>query len=478
MFPAALLLVLGLAAARRLTGLADLGVTGDEAVYLAQGLGTDDPGWAGVRAHPPLLGMVLGLVPDGISDEAVLRGVVVATGLAAVVAAAFLARQVAGWAAGLVAAVVLASMPYHADVTRLVLVDVPMATCAAGALVLLVRATGDVPRPRLVEVAGALLGVATLFKETAVLTLVAVVLARAVGALEVDRRTGVRALAWYGGTVALYPVWLVVVGGMDAAVAYARWQLVRGPSGGLAYLDTVLPRMGWGVLLAAVVGSAVVVVTGRRHGVLLVLAVVVPVAFYAGWPVRGYPYLLAVAAPLAALAGVGVAGLASLVRSRARGSRLPLTAFWAVAALAAGPAATSAEPPPVAGANGVPAVRETAAWLAQDPVPVVTASTWVADVLRHYTRGGTVWTLSTATAQSAANPAHPRNWTATVPAGRVAVVWDAWSASADPTTTRLLLEDVKARGGRVAHVESATGAVGARPLVVVFVLRASAAGSR
>ncbi|WP_392544392.1 glycosyltransferase family 39 protein [Oryzobacter telluris] len=478
MFPTALLLVLVLAGTRRFAGLGRLGLTGDEAVYLTQGLGPGDPGWAGVRAHPPLWGMLLALVPDAVSRESVLRGVAVVVGLVSVVVAGLLAREVAGRWGGVAAAVALASMPYHADVTRLVLVDVPMATGVAVALLLLVRGTGDVPRPRLVEAAGAGLGVATLFKETAVLTVVAIVLAWAVGALAVDRRTGARALAWFVAIVALYPAWLVAVGGLDAAAGYVRWQLVRGPSGGVGYVDTVLPRIGWGVLGAAVVGGVVLVAAGRRHGALLALAVLVPATFYAAWPVSGYPYLLATTVPLSALAGVGASTVATGLRARVTHNHLPLTAAFAVAALATGPAATSAEPPPVPGSSGVPAVREAATWLVREHLPVVTAATWVADVVRLYARGSPVSTLTTArTVAADVNPAHPRHRTAALPAGPVAVVWDAWSASTDPTTTSALLDEVRAAGGRVAHVESAPGTVGARPLVVVFVVGAPAARS-
>ena len=207
-----------------------------------QGLGlAGGSGWSTVRAHPPLLGLILDVVPGGTSGEVGPRAVAVVLGLLAVVVAGLLARELAGRAAGILSATAVATMPYHSDVTRQVLVEVPMATAAALALLLVVRAarTGQ---EGLVEVAAVVLGVATLAKETALLTLAAVVLALVHGDPTVSRRTLARSAGWYLGVVALYPAYLSARGSLGTGADYLGWQLGRtGRATGEFYAAEVLP---------------------------------------------------------------------------------------------------------------------------------------------------------------------------------------------------------------------------------------------
>jgi hypothetical protein len=464
-FPAALVLVAGWTAWHRLPGLDALGLSADEAVYVGQGRGlVGDPAWAAVRAHPPLLGAVLDLVPGGTTGEVGPRAVSVGLGVLTVVLAGLLGRELAGRVAGVAAAVVLAAMPYQADVTRLALVDVPMASAVAVALLLLVRAarTGD---GRLVEAAAVALGVATLAKETALLSLAAVLVALAAGDPAIRRRTLVRSAGWFLGIVSIYPAFLLLRGSADRGSAYLGWQLGRrgSPSPGF-YLDVVLPRVGSVVAVLAVVG-AVIVLRDRRPGASpVVLAVLLPVLFYALWPVTGYPYL-----PAGALAGAGAAGL---VRVAVRYGRASAAGVLAVLLLAAGASTASAQPPLLAGASGVPGLREAARWSASRPgAPVVVGAPWVANVVRYYRPGAQVTALSpSSTAPAGLNPAYRGATVAAVPPGRTVVVWDAWTAASDPAGTARMLAQVRARNGRVAHVELSEPETGPRVLVVCFVL--------
>lgn len=476
-FPAALLLVTVAAGVQRTRGLDAEGLSSDEAVYLGQGLGLTGQGdWSPVRAHPPLLGLLVQLVPGGTTGELVPRGLCVLLGLVGVVVAGLLGRELAGRTGGLLAAAALAWMPYHGDVTRLALVDVPMATLVAVGLLLAVRAARQ-GRPALVEVAAVVLGVATLFKETAALSVAALAVAMAAGDLPGGRRTVLRSALWYSLVVAAYPAFLVARGGVGTGADYLRWQVGRLAADPPAfYLDTVAPRVGVVVLLLAALGAAALLARRQRGVLTVALAVVVPVAFYALWPVRGYPYLLACAVPLAALTGAGAATLARGLLRRPRLLALP-TVTAALLLGASGAGAVSAAPPPVPGASGVPGVREAARWVAARPsVPVVTAAPWVANVVRYYAPTARVAALGApSTDQARLNPAYRRRGVEVLPPGEAVVVWDVWSSHTDPEGTARLLHMVRARGGRVAHVE--TGArPGAEPqteptvLVVVFVL--------
>ncbi|MFQ6171698.1 glycosyltransferase family 39 protein [Oryzobacter sp. R7] len=468
---------MGLAAVSRLQGLEQWGLSSDEAVYLGQGHAVVEGRLPEVRAHPPLFGLLLGAVPGGTTGELVPRTVAVLLGLAAVVVAGLLGTELAGRTGGAVAALAVATMPYHADVTRLVLVEVPMATTVGLALLLTVRSVRR-GHPGQLEGAAAALGVATLFKETAVLSAVALAVAVLVGVVPAHRRVVARAAAWYVLVVATYPLYLAVTGGLSAALEFARWQLSRAAPTGPSYTDVVLPRMGWVVLAAAVAGAVLVLVRRTPEGVTVALAAAVPALFYTVWPVSSYPYLLVVVVPVGALAGTAVA--AAL--------RHPLPGGWpargafamagTAAVVAVGAAPATGGPPELPGASGVPAVREAASWLDHSADrPVVTAAPWVANILRAYLPDRSVASVRPAArGLSRVNPADRDETLGSLPSGPVAVVWDAWTATHDPVATAQLLAEVRGRGGRVAHVEARESGPSSRPLVVVYVVGAGTEG--
>lgn len=467
-FFAVLTLVVGATAVWRLQDLGHRGLGSDEAVYVGQGSGlAGEAGWSPVRAHPPLLGLVLHLLQRESTGEVVPRATSVVIGLVALVVAGLLARELAGPVAGVVAAVVLAVMPYHRDVTRLALVDVPMATLTALALLLVVRATRS-GRVWLVEAAALTLALATLFKETAALTAAAVVLALAWRRPLLPTRTMVRAACWYLLVVLAYPLFLWWRGGLRTGLDYLGWQVGRGSStGGSLYVDVVLPRVGLVVLVSALVGAVMLLPTRRNDVLPVVLALAVPAAFYALWPVQGYPYLLAVTVPLAALAGSGAVAVCNLLAGRRRAVAVLLTA---AALVTVGGTAGSAEPPEVPGATGVQGLRETASWINDRPrAPVVSAAPWASNVVRHYLPGFEVTSFAVGGRDdSRLNPAYRDHVVLQLPRGSAFVVWDVWSAAGDPEAAAALLRLVRERGGRVAHVEVADEGPVPRILVVTY----------
>ncbi|WP_377643211.1 glycosyltransferase family 39 protein [Oryzobacter terrae] len=470
---------MALAVRRRAGGLDTLGLSGDEAVYLGQARAIREGLLPEVRAHPPLLGLVLRLVPDGTVGEAVPRGTSVVIGIVAVVVAGLLARELAGRAAGAVAAFAVATMPYHADVTRLVLVEVPMASTMGVALLLAVRSLRE-GRTRLFEGAAATLGVATLFKETAVLSGVALAVAVLVGALRVPRSVAVRACGWYALVVSAYPAYLLATGGLRAAEEYLRWQVSRAVPAGPGYAEVVLPRIGWGVLAAAGIGAVLALARHQPAGITVLLSVVVPAAFYVVWPISSYPYLLVLIVPLAALAGAGVAALGTAMRTGREPTRTSVIVVGAGAVVVLGATPATGEAPELPGASGVPAVREAATWLSsQSDGPIVTAAPWVANVVRTYAPGRSVASVRpSVTDVGRLNPAERGRTVANLPPDAVVVVWDAWTASRDVEATARLLDAVRLRGGRVGHVEGRSPPRAARLLVVVYHVPPARVGGR
>jgi 4-amino-4-deoxy-L-arabinose transferase-like glycosyltransferase len=499
-FAAALVAVSVLATSLRIRHLTSVGFGSDEAVYARQGdallASTADAAtaWPGVRAHPPLLGLLLSGLPGRFDGDLTPRLLVVGLGVLTVVLTGLLGRRVGGPTAGLLAAGVLAVDPYHVDVTRQVLVDVPMAACVTAGL-LAAASWLDAPSRRALVTAAACLGVATLFKETAALSAVAVLLVAAGVPRSRPAPGRAWALAAYAAVAGLYPVLLLVHGGRQRAAEYVGWQVAR-PSNadGWFYLTTVLPRVSALVVAAAAVGAIGAHRLAAPQRRLLVLAVVVPSAFYVLWPTKGYPYLTAVVPPLAVLAGTGLhhLGRAWVDRVTRRDLTAPTAgrrllrsgraAALVGAVLVAVPATARSAPPPVAGAGGVPAVREAARWLAGQPAgDVVTADAGIANIVRYYSDRRTTALPGDADA-SALNPAYrpsPATPSSSASSGGAAstdgptyLVWDAWSAGHDPAGAAALVAQARRRDARVAHVEVGDlGRTGGPLSVVVVVFR-------
>ena len=294
------------------------------------------------------------------------------------------------------------------------------------------------------------------------------------GNVRARRGTLLRAAGWYLAVVAAYPAYLVVSGSWDMGSAGPLgWQLERtGTSSFEFYSVHVLPRLGLLLVALALAGTGVLLRRRRRGGLAVALAVLVPVLFYAVWPVSGYPYLLAAVVPLAALAAAGAVALVLAVRSR---SQAVAAGVLASAALVVTAGTASAAAPLLPGASGVPGVREAARselYAGEPGATVVTSAPWVANVVRYYDpappcspppRRPPRWLRL--------NPAYRNLVLTDLPSGPLVVVWDRWSAATDPTGTARLLRQVRERGGRVAHVEQDTGDVPGA-LVVCFVVGA------
>src|SRR5947209_7971931 len=122
----ALAAIMVIGACARLWALDSVGFNSDEAVYAGQAAAIADdpvltPFFPIFRAHPILFQAFLSLAFQfGVSDL-LGRSVVAAVGLATVGLVYLIGRDLYGRAAGVLAALLLAVMPYHVVVTRQVL---------------------------------------------------------------------------------------------------------------------------------------------------------------------------------------------------------------------------------------------------------------------------------------------------------------------------------------------------------------------
>ena len=167
-----------------------------------------------------------------------------------------LGRLLYGRRAGLLAALLMALMPYHVVVSRQVLLDGPMTFFATLTLVLFARFLTAGGRAWLYA-AGAAMGLTFLSKETSIVLLGgrlrvpgAYAGARAYGCATWPVALGVMALV-----IAPFPLSLMLAGRAGTGESYLTWQLFRRPNHDwLFYPQTVPEVIGPLVLLAAAMG--------------------------------------------------------------------------------------------------------------------------------------------------------------------------------------------------------------------------------
>lgn len=497
--PLALALIGTGGAALRLWQLDALGFNSDEAVYSGQAAAiAADPELKEIfpifRAHPLLFQYVLSIGFRVGIDETGLRVIGVAVGLLTVWLAFLLGRLLYGTRVGLVTALFVALMPYHVVVTRQVLLDGPMTLFATLALYLVARFAHS-GRPAWLYAAGGALGLTFLAKETGIVLLGAVY---AFLALSPDVRVRLRdlfaAVAVMALVIAPFPVSLALAGGEGASRAgsYLVWQLFRRANHDWLFYPTTVPAaIGVGVVLACVLGVALM---RRRIGwreKLLVAWAIVPIVFFQLWPVKGFQYLLPAAVPIAALAAVAVVDTfpvtlwARVTRGWIRLYLLPLALALAIAASLGITSwyriqiAVSGEF--LAGSGGVPGGRAAGEWI-RDNVPagatLMTIGPSMANIVQYYGHRE-AYGLSVSPNPLHRNPSYEpiANPDLLIRSGDMQyVVWDSFSAARSTYFARRLREYAERYHGRVVHTETIAvrtdaGEEAEVPVIVIYEVR-------
>jgi 4-amino-4-deoxy-L-arabinose transferase-like glycosyltransferase len=502
MSPSTRRLVLGgillAAAALRTWQLGAVGLNSDEAVYAGQGAaiaGNADlaPYFPAFRAHPLLFQSVLSLGFMTDSPEMFGRLAAAAVGVATVYVTYLLGRLLYGTPAGLIAAALVALMPYHVVVTRQILLDGPRTLMATLTLYLLAR-YALTERPTWLNGAAAALGLTFLCKEDSVIMLGAVYTFLA---LTPGLRTSVAdvigAAAIFGLIVAALSTALDWAGKTSTGGDFLIWQLFRRPNHSYLFYPAVVPvAIGLGVLAAAAAGLWLLRRDRSWREKLLLSWIAVPVVFFELFPVKGFQYLLPVAPAVAVLAGRFLAHWDP--RNVAAGRRLaPSLAFlrtpWtmrialaAVLVTLAVPSWQGVQPSQastfLAGSGGLPAGREAGRWIAGH-VPrgaqMMSIGPSMANVLQFYGHRK-VYGLSVSPNPLHRNPVYQalRNPDRLIrDNGLQYIVWDAFSADRSPFFAARIMRYVERYNGHVVHSEtlslrSADGQLVRRPAIVIY----------
>jgi hypothetical protein len=495
------------AAFLRLWHIGAVGFNGDETVYAGQAASIANVRELALffptfRAHPLLFQSILAAGIDvGLKGD-FERPFAAMFGIGTVVLTFGLGNLLYGRRAGLIAALIIALMPYDVIVSRQVLLDGPMTFFAALTLYLVARFASTRSNAWLYA-AGAALGLAILSKETAVLLYGAICAFVALTPELHVRLRHLTAMLIATGLVALaYPIAIAMGGGSHASGNYLTWQLFRRANHGFDFYASILPgAMGPLVLIAAALAVAVLRRTWREK--LLLTWIFVPAAFFELWPVKGYQYLLPAAPAVAALAGRALGslpelvnrGLARLPDSRMRiaiprhGRAARMTVAAGVALVAASlfmpsfekiAVGSSAGASSLAGTGGVPRGREAGQWIARH-VPtgatLMTIGPSMANIIQFYGRRR-AYGLSVSPNPLSRNPSYKPvpNPDRSIRNGDIQyVVWDAYSESRSRFFAQGIVRYADRYNGHVVHREYVTAKKGGRrvktPVITVYSVR-------
>ncbi|MDX6585062.1 MAG: hypothetical protein QOI10_4246 [Solirubrobacterales bacterium] len=499
--------IVAVAAFLRLWHIEAIGFNGDETVYAGQAASIANVHELALffptfRAHPLLFQSILAAGVDlGLKGD-FERPFAAAFGVGTVVLSYGLGNLLYGRRAGLIAALIIALMPYDVIVSRQVLLDGPMTFFATLTLYLVARfaATRSIAW---LYAAGAALGLSILSKETAVLFYGGIC---AFVALTPELHVRLRQLAAILVATALvglaYPIAILMGGGSHASGNYLTWQLFRRANHGLDFYPSILPgAMGPLVLIAAALAVALLRRTWREK--LLLTWIFVPAMFFELWPVKGYQYLLPAAPAVAALAGRALGSLPEVVnRGLARlpykGMRIGIprhgrTARLTVAAGVAVVTATlfvptfdkitvgsSAGASSLAGTGGVPRGREAGQWIERN-VPrgatLMTIGPSMANIVMFYGRRQALG-LSVSPNPLSRNPSYKPvpNPDRSIRNGDLQyLVWDTYSASRSKFFAQGIVRFADRYNGHVVHTEYVTSTKEGRrvktPVIVVYAVR-------
>jgi 4-amino-4-deoxy-L-arabinose transferase-like glycosyltransferase len=295
----------------RLWQINHLGLNSDEAVYGGQaasiaGDSTLNHLFPIYRAHPLLFQTLLSLPYHFGNGDHDLFGRVAAAvvGLGTVLLTYATGRLLYGRRTGLFAALFMAVMPFSVLVSRQVLLDGPEAFFALLALYL----TGCYAirqRPAWFYAAGGAIGLTFLSKETGILFVASMYAFLALTpSIRVRLREVAIAALVMAVVIAPYPLSLLFAGATGTGGHFLSYQIFRRPNHDLLFYPTD-DSYALGPLLVAValIGLWFLRRRGSWRETLLLSWIIVPVAFFELWPVKGFQYLLPIAAPLAVLAG-------------------------------------------------------------------------------------------------------------------------------------------------------------------------------
>ena len=478
----------------RTWNLMALGLNSDEAVYAGQASAIAGnlellPYFPIFRAHP-LLFQTLISIPYQIAVSPVIgRLMSVAFGVGTVFLVYLVGKILYSRRVGLLAAMIVALMPYHVVVTRQILLDGPLAFFATLSLLLLAQ-YGRTRNLMWFYASFASMGLTVLAKETGIIMFGAIYIFVALLGTVRLRHMVVASFLWLL-VVLPYPISVAMSGRSSTGGQFIAWQLFRRANHPwYFYFTEVPPVMGFVVLAFAVVGLIYARKRWTWTETLLVSWIAIPVVFFVLFPVKGFQYLLPIAMPMAVLAAVGIVSVAAVnvnihrwqIRAPALmylGILLVITSLLIPTAIRIDPRSQGTEF--LAGSGGVPGGREAGLWIGENTpkgAQILALGPSMANIIQFY-GDRKAYGLSVSPNPLHRNPVYepidnPDLWIRSNDLQYV--IWDSYSASRSEFFSDRLLNYVERYNGRVLHTEFIEVSAGAgksieKPVIIIYEVR-------
>jgi 4-amino-4-deoxy-L-arabinose transferase-like glycosyltransferase len=396
-----------------------------------------------------------------------------------------------GQKTGVLAAIILALMPYHIIVSRQVLLDGPLVLCSTITLYMLAR-FAMTERSVWLYSTGFGMGLTFLAKETGIILMAAIY-----AFLALSREIRVRIVDLVIATFCVvlmmvpFPASLLLAGGTRSGKQYLVWQLFRRPNHTWDFYPATVPlAMGILVIAAALLGLWMLRSQSTWRERLLICWILVPVAFFQLWPTKGFQYLLPAAPAVAILAGRALAYWPMMkeihfLRYRISEASMRVLLSVIVCLSLVIPSWQVIQPSTsgtyIAGTGGVPGGREAGIWLRENlpqGAKLMTVGPSMANILQFYGHRK-AYGLSVSPNPLRRNPSYEPilNPDMQIRFGDLHyIVWDSFSAERSPFFSEGLLKFVKKYHGQAIHTESvmvksADGSMVAKPVIVIYEVR-------
>jgi hypothetical protein len=398
-----------------------------------------------------------------------------------------LGRLLYGRSVGIMAALIVAVVPYHVIVSRQALLDGPMTFFATCTLYLLAKYV-TTERAITLYAAAAAMGLTVLTKESGILYLSAVYAFFSLTAtVRLPLRRIIVGLTILGLVILPFPMSLLLGGGAETGKGYLVWQLFREPNHSWEFYFVEVPvAVGPLVLLAAALWLREIRTSWSWRETLMVSWILAPLLFFQLWPVKGYQYLLPIVAPLAVLASAFL--LAGLDRAREAPTSIRVRAWAAVVIVVLTLGATSwglvgeeKAGELLAGTGGVPGGREAGTWIdvnTPEGSVFMTVGPSMANLIKFYGRRD-AYGLSVSPNPLHRNPSYEplRNPDLQLRDNELQyIMWDAYSAVRSPFFSERLLRYVDLYNGHVVFsytvpVSTGDGSETEKAVIVIYEVR-------
>lgn len=393
----AIIIIIVVASILRVSDLSGVGFNNDEAIYSGQaatlaGFNEFREHFSIFRAHPLLLQFTISILftTFGISDG-IARLVPAVFGVAIVILTYLMGKVLFDKKIAMIAAAVIAILPYHVIISRQVLLDVPLAFFTVLAFFFVTRHMKSPRETHWLYLIGISAGLSFLSKEIGIFTLLTSIIS-----LFLIKTFSFRNLIIITASfiLATSPYWIPIITiqeAHDAFLAYWYWQTSREPNQPDTFYLRMLSQeaLGYMLLVLNVISIVYAFVKKIMKPVILLLLLWmgIPLIVLHALDVKGYHFLYSIV-PFFVL--IGISFLSSDWFKKVPKYRIVALAFIPLVFVLSGPPLHYLfQIPPInlVGSGGEPYSREAAIWIKgniPNSVTLLTLDTRTANVIKFY----------------------------------------------------------------------------------------------